>query len=828
MNRIIPIATTTLLTLIFFPDACRGVEPPRLLDDNWQIELVASEPDLVTPVGCCFDSQGRLLVVESHTHFPPDDYDGPKSDQIFIFDDTNDDGKVDRQRLYYEGGTATMSIRSLPDGWIAVSTRSEVYRIRDTNDDDVADEREVLLTLQTESTYPHNGLTGLAVGPDGRLYVGQGENLGEPYTLVARDGTKQIGGGEGGNVFSIAPDGRGLRRHATGFWNPFGLWFDHAGRLWAVGNDPDAMPPCRLLEVIPYADYGFQFRFGRAGTHPLQAWNGELPGTLPMVAAVGEAPCAVLGHGEHLWVTSWGDNRMERYKIRPRGASWQSEAEVIVQGNANFRPVDMAVDADGAIYVTDWVDRSYPVHGKGRLWRLSRQTHTDEFNKKLPEPNNIESTFAKLLRSPDLSAQERLAAFDLDDPFLRQATLAGLINTGQIASCEKTQLDTAAQRVGVLTAWRWISVTQPEKLSKDDRRHWIEWGLADSSSTVVLTAVRWATETSDKTFLPVTRSLLTRQNLTPELFAATVSAVAYLENGTTVQRGSDPAIDALLLAVASDPKRSSKLRSMAVRMLPSESRVPTDERLRGWITQNTERALAIDVIRLLSARATSASLDQLAIIAADTSIDDQTRADAIAGLSRNAGTYAKVLNPLAIPKQTDVIRTEAGRVLKRDWQYHASERPPGKDAEAWNTFVGRGGDVDAGRRVFFRSTCVNCHAHGGRGATTGPDLTSLAGRMTSTRVLESILEPSREVGPMYVPWRVLTVDGHVLTGLKLGNSGIGESLRFQGADGLVFDVLLEDIERQDPVSQSIMPAGLEETMTIAELRDLIAFLTSDA
>ena len=94
-------------------------------------------------------------------------------------------------------------------------------------------------------------------------------------------------------------------------------------------------------------------------------------------------------------------------------------------------------------------------------------------------------------------------------------------------------------------------------------------------------------------------------------------------------------------------------------------------------------------------------------------------------------------------------------------------------------------------------------------------------------MLESILLPGKEVGPLYVPWRVLTVDGKVLTGLKLDASGVGNRVRFQGADGNIFEVALEDIEAQDPVEQSIMPSGLEDALTIDELRDLVAFLVSD-
>ena len=137
------------------------------------------------------------------------------------------------------------------------------------------------------------------------------------------------------------------------------------------------------------------------------------------------------------------------------------------------------------------------------------------------------------------------------------------------------------------------------------------------------------------------------------------------------------------------------------------------------------------------------------------------------------------------------------------------------------------GDVDAGRRVFFRTTCVNCHRHSGRGAQTGPDLTTLSGNLTKKRVLDSILHPSKEVGPLYVPWKILTTDGNVLTGLKLDRAGAGNSMRFQGADGEVFEVPLADVQQQEPVDQSIMPTGLEGTMSLGELRDLIAFLIGE-
>ncbi|WP_197452389.1 PVC-type heme-binding CxxCH protein [Rosistilla carotiformis] len=801
-----------------------AIKPPQVLDPDWQIELVLSEPEIVTPTGCCIDHDGNLMVVECHTHFPPEGYAGPKTDRIYRIEDSDGDGIPDRKRLFYEQGQATMAIAPLEDGWFAVATRSELVRIRDSDGDHVADQREVLLSLKTTATYPHNGLSGLTMDAAGWLYVGQGENLGEPYELIAVDGSKQVGDGEGGNIFRCTFDGHDLQRVATGFWNPFGITIDPSGRLWTVGNDPDAMPPCRLIHVVRGADYGFQFRFGRAGTHPLQAWNGELPGTLPMAAGTGEAPCDLIAHGDRLWVTSWGDNRIERYRPQSRGASWSSEAEVFVQGDASFRPVAMAAAADGSVFVTDWADRSYPVHGKGRVWRLSRKASASAPTESFPVLTAAEIETNRIQNAAETTLDERLKALESDDVFLRQAALVGLVESNQLAAIDQGALRSPRQREALLTGWRWQELTAPGSISPQQRDALIAWGLTDIDPDVAFTALRWATEQRCKDHLPAIRKLLERDSLSPRLFSAVVASIAYLENGSAARGVRDPAREKLLLEFAANPTTALGLRAMAIEMLPSESKLPTAEQLAKWIVQANDRSLGVQGVRMLVARGGDDDFAQLAILASTESVDLQTRADAIAGLARNAGPHGMVLNQMALPRQPDVIRREAERVLKQTRQDHSAALPHREDLDRWNDLVGSGGDPESGRRVFFRTTCVNCHSHRGRGASTGPDLTSLSGHMTRRRVLESILHPSKEVGPLYVPWRVVTIDGQVLTGLKLDKAGVGNSLRLQGADGLIFEVPLADIESQLPVAQSIMPTGLEGTMSIEELRDLIAFL----
>src|SRR5262245_18311046 len=66
--------------------------PPFSSYSRLVVELFASAPDIVHPIATDFDSKGRLLVVEIHTHFRPTKYDGPKFDRIRVLEDTNGDG----------------------------------------------------------------------------------------------------------------------------------------------------------------------------------------------------------------------------------------------------------------------------------------------------------------------------------------------------------------------------------------------------------------------------------------------------------------------------------------------------------------------------------------------------------------------------------------------------------------------------------------------------------------------------------------------------------------------------------------------------------------
>lgn len=793
--------------------------------EGWKLELVRAEPELVTPVGCRFDSQGRLFVVECHTHFPPDAYPGPKVDRIYRFEDSDGNGSLDKQTLFYEGGVATMGVATWKDGWLYVVTRSRIDRIRDADGDGRAEQQESLIRLETTADYPHNGLSSIAFGPDGWLYFGQGENFGQPYRLIGPDGARQSGGGEGGNLFRCRADGSDCQRVATGFWNPFGTCFDAAGRLWTVDNDPDSRPPCRLIHVVEGADYGFQFRFGRAGTNPLLAWNGELPGTLPMASGTGEAPCAVIPVGDSLWVSSWGDNRIEAFQPRQQGASWKAEFKTIVQGDVQFRPVDFGKAPDGSIYFTDWVDRSYPVHQKGRLWRLvpeNRQATAKSIDSPLARLSGPEQLGKKLLESPSLAASERWKESVSDDPFVSQAAVSGLVRHQQI-DAQSPPRDSALF-LPWLRAVRWMELCDPKLLPDSWKRVHFSQIIESGDSQVKRFVIRWAAESGDRELLDLLKRDLSRENLSSVEFAETTAAIAYLASGSASPKGRDPKREALLLEVLRDSTRPKAIRSAALQWLPSESESPSIEELDRLANEIATPEFRKQAVHFVAWSKQSGAPKLLMQWACDVSWDRESRLDAIAALSKPSG----------LPKD-ERQKLEAGiandSLLLEEWRRgaNASEKkessPSAEDNAAWKALWSEPADSERGRRVLMRSVCVQCHAFEGRGPNVGPDLSTLAGTATREKILESILHPSREVGPIYVAWKIRTLDGQVIEGAKL-NSGSGTHMKYLLRDGTTMDIPMTDIEEQVPSQLSIMPADAYRTLSLAELRDLVAYLAT--
>jgi putative membrane-bound dehydrogenase-like protein len=133
-----------------------------------------------------------------------------------------------------------------------------------------------------------------------------------------------------------------------------------------------------------------------------------------------------------------------------------------------------------------------------------------------------------------------------------------------------------------------------------------------------------------------------------------------------------------------------------------------------------------------------------------------------------------------------------------------------------------GGDIDAGRRLFFgKATCATCHAVGSQGAAFGPDLSNIGEIRSRHDILEAILYPSASFAREYETWRVRTKTGENTGVIK---EQLPDALVVETGPGASLRIPRSNVVAVEPVEFSAMPPGLEQILTPTELANLIAYL----
>jgi putative membrane-bound dehydrogenase-like protein len=791
---------------------CATAEPPRVSNDTFRLELVASEPEIVTPIGMAFDRQGRLLVVESHTHQRPKDYQGPAGDRIRMFADTDGDGRLDRWTTFAEGFTFAQNLLVRDDGAVYVVTRRDLQLLRDQDGDGVSDEAQTILRLETKDDYPHDGLESIVLMPDGMLLVAMGENHGMAFRLAGADGSSVSGEGDGGAMFRCSQDGTKLERWTTGFWNPFSLCVAPNKHIFAIDNDPDACPPCRLLDIVPGGDYGFRYRYGRAGLHPLQAWNGELPGTLPMVCGVDEAPTAVVALAGKVWVTSWGDHRVDSYTLAPRGVSYSAKRDVVVQGGDDFRPTGMAAAPDGSLYIGDWIRRDYAVHGRGRIWRLNLSA-----DRKLL---NAESLSGDDDSSEKASLAELDALLSSDDPFVRQGAICAYSKRDDLESVIANLAAVPKVRLGRLESLRLKGTDHAQAALAE--------ALSDEDADVRLYAVRWVADDHLTGLRDQVVKLLDTSPPNSRYYLAVLAAVDWLEHEPKMP--SSGITDGLLVRELKNESRPPAVKALALSLLSPDDKFLTSDQLHDYLLSDYP-PLCLEAVRALAQQTNPDRFAMLVDIAKDNGQSDAIRAEAITGLAGAAEQHRELLEKFAADGTNRTLQREAARALRLAHLEPASAetKPAATDLAGWSKLLEKPGDPAAGRRLFFSSIgarCNACHQHDGRGGRIGPDLTLLGRTNSRERIIASILQPSQEIAPEFQSWVLATKDGKTLSGLRLQKPGDDGVEDYADPTGKKFSLHSEEIESREASTTSIMPDGLEKAISIDDLRDLVTFLTA--
>ena len=134
------------------------------------------------------------------------------------------------------------------------------------------------------------------------------------------------------------------------------------------------------------------------------------------------------------------------------------------------------------------------------------------------------------------------------------------------------------------------------------------------------------------------------------------------------------------------------------------------------------------------------------------------------------------------------------------------------------------GDVGEGRELFFgKAICSTCHAVEGNGGDFGPDLTNIGEIRSRHDILEAILYPAASFAREYETSRVVTKTT-AYTGII--KEQLPEAIILETGPGFIVRIAQEEITAIEPQNISLMPPGLDKQLTVEEMADLMAYLTS--
>jgi putative heme-binding domain-containing protein len=357
--------------------------------DGFEVTLFAADPQLAKPIQMNFDAAGRLWVACSEA-YPQIKPGARQNDKIVILEDTKGVGKADKVTVFADG--LLIPTGCIPgDGGCYVVDSTDLLHLSASKPGAKADRRRVVLSgFGTEDT--HHMVHTLRWGMDGLLYFNQSIYI--HSHLETPHGVRRL---NGSGVWQFRPETLELEVFSRGLVNPWGHHFDRFGQSFLTDgaggegvnyNFPGAaftsavgVPPDHILKGLNPGspkDCGLEILSGR---HLPEEWRGNLI------------------------TNDFRGHRVCRYIVTPEGAGYTSreQKELIKSDHPAFRPIDVKMGPDGAIYIADWYN---PIiqHGEvdfrdprrdvthGRIWRV-----TAKGRPLVPRPKLVDAKTTELL-----------------------------------------------------------------------------------------------------------------------------------------------------------------------------------------------------------------------------------------------------------------------------------------------------------------------------------------------------------------------------------------------------------------------------------------------
>ncbi len=608
----------------------------------------------------------------------------------------------------------------------------------------------------------------------------------------------------GGAIYNVTPDGQEWELQSVGYRNQYDAAYNRQGELFTYDADMEWdfntpwYRPTRVCLAMPGADFGWR---NGAGKYPAY-YADNLPGICDI--GPGSPTGVVFGYGAKfpakyqnaLFICDWSYGKMYAVHMEPDGSAYRGVAEEFVTGTP-LALTDLVVGEDGALYFTTGGRRV-----QSGLYRVtytgseSTQLFADSVN---PKPK-LEYT----------SIDRWVADLASNDRFTQISARNSLEMMDQKTWSDKVlSLDNSSARVHAALALVRSAAACPEH-DKDGKRKGdpaLRASILESLSR--LDFAKLSTE-QQLDLVRVYQVLFHRFGM-PTDTERDAWLAKYEPHYPVGQRYVDGELSQLFVYLQS-PQAAAKTVKLLQTAPTQEEQIEYARSLRmlktGW-TPELRKSYFEWFVKAQTYKGGNSFANFVKLIKAD-AIKTLTEAELVA------------LKPIIDAKPADnavAVNKQRPFVKKHTLEELAPVLEKGLAAG--------GRDFERGRKLFAATNCFGCHRFDGEGGSAGPDLSGIAGRMNARDLLETIIDPNKEVSDQYQAVKIELLDGRSVTGriVNLNGDNLSVMPDMLNPNGTV-NVNQKDVDSITPSKNSMMPAGLLDTLSDEEAIDLMAYLLS--